>query len=173
MDLDFTSLLTSLHTYLSSLRSFLLAHFGPSSPPFLTQLESLPSTLLRSFQSFLTGDPTTFFLYITLPILMFSAFRSRGKELDRLEGVERKKVSSESFQMPSIFLSSRKLTFSIYPFFSSSSLGQMEAELADAETLAAIKRAADAQVEEDRPFVSTKGKEGKGAGRGNAPVKRN
>ena len=50
---------------------------------------------------------------------------------------------------------------------------QESAALADAETLASIKRASEAQVEEDQPFVSTKGKDGKGSSRGNAPVKRN
>jgi len=94
--MDFSGLISSLGVYLSGLESFFLAHFGPSSPPFLTQLEALPSTLLESFKALLTGDPTTFFLYITLPILMFSAFRGKGKELDKQDKERKQKVSLTS-----------------------------------------------------------------------------
>ena len=48
-------------------------------------IRALPQTVPQFFLGLLTGPPADFFIWILLPILLFSAFRGRNNELKRLE----------------------------------------------------------------------------------------
>lgn len=93
-------------------------HFGPNSPPLADQLVALQSFLSTWIVNLVTGDPTAFFLYITLPVLMLSAFFRRDKELKKAEETKEKAVSST---VP--FLTSpRRLALASRPVTSNSNL---------------------------------------------------